>query len=150
MQDLHYVLDISTTRDELWERLTTPQGLSSWLCLRANVSPVVGGPFEVFFNPDQTRPESDSTLGCRVLAIDRPRMLRIDWRGADELAEVMNAPGVARTEVEFLLFPTLTGSRLEVTHSGWGDGQGWERARAWFHAAWSGALESLHGSYMGK
>ena len=98
MQPLFYTMDIATPRDRLWEAWTTPEGLSSWLCLRADVEPAVGGRFELFWNPDASRPESDSTLGCRVLSIDRPRLLQFTWRGSDEVAEVMNAPGAPVTE----------------------------------------------------
>ena len=143
MEPLQYVMDLPATRDRVWEMWTTAVGLCSWLCLRAEVEPKVGGPFELFFNPDESKPASDSTLGCKVLSVDRPRLLVFDWRGADELAEVMNAPGTPRTRCQVELLPRPTGTRLRVTHSGWGDGPGWEEARAWFDRAWSGALERL-------
>ncbi|MBI4702832.1 MAG: SRPBCC domain-containing protein [Deltaproteobacteria bacterium] len=127
----------------MWTVLTTNDGLASWLCLRADVEPVVGGRYELFWNPDPARPESDSTIGCRVLAIDRPRLVRFTWRGSDAVAGVMNAPGAPVTEVEIHLFPTLDGTRLELTHCGWGDGPGWEGARVWFDRAWNGALQGL-------
>ena len=47
------------------------------------------------------------------------------------------------TEVMVRLFPALGATRLEVTHSGWGDGPDWERARTWFDRAWAGSLEKL-------
>ncbi len=143
MQPLTYTMDLPVPRDRVWNAWTTSAGLASWLCLRAEVEPVVGGRYELFWNPDATRPESDSTLGCRVLSVDRPRLLRFTWRGADEVADVMNVPGAPVTEVEVRLLPTPDGTRLEISHAGWGDGPGWERARAWFDRAWSGALEQL-------
>jgi uncharacterized protein YndB with AHSA1/START domain len=143
MDPLRYTMDLPAPRDRVWDAWTRPGILARWLCLRAEVEPAVGGRYELFWNPDPRRPESDSTIGCRVLSIDRPRLLRFTWRGSDEVADVMNAPGAPVTEVEVRLFPTPDGTRLEVTHSGWGDGPGWERARAWFDRAWSGALEGL-------
>jgi len=143
VEPLTYKMDIAAPRDRVWRAWTTPQGLASWLCLRANIKPVVGGKFELFWNPDETRPESDSTLGCRVLSIDRPRLLHFTWRGSDEVADVMNAPDAPVTDVKVDLFPTLDGTRLELTHTGWGDGPSWERAREWFDRAWAGALEKL-------
>jgi hypothetical protein len=100
----------------------------------------------VFWNPDVEKPESNSTIGCRVLSVDRPRLLHFDWRGSDEVADVMNVPGAEVTDVTVQLFPTLTGTRLELVHAGWGDGPDWERARDWFAHAWEGAFERLRGA----
>ena len=143
MEPLIYRMNLVHPRDRIWALWTTPAGLTSWLCRRANVEPVVGGPFELFWNPDETKPESDSTLGCRVLSVDHPRLLEFSWRGADEVADVMNIEGAPQTQVKVELFPTLEGMRLEVTHHGWGDGADWKRARAWFDRAWQNALEEL-------
>jgi uncharacterized protein YndB with AHSA1/START domain len=134
---------IALPRASVWWAWTTVEGLTSWLCLRAVVDPVVGGKYELFWNPDESRPESDSTLGCRVLSIFRPRHLHFTWRGSDEVASVMNVPGAPQTEVAVDLFPALEGTRLLVTHQGWGEGPDWARARAWFERAWTAALEKL-------
>ena len=143
MEPLHYAMDLAQPRDRVWPAWTTAEGLCAWLCLRANVEPVVNGPFELFWNPDESRPESESTLGCRVLSVDRPRLLEFTWRGSDEVADVMNVEGAPQTRVQVKLFPTPDGTRLELTHHGWGEGQGWQRARAWFDRAWQNALEKL-------
>ena len=146
MKPIEMKMDLAAGRDEVWELWTTEEGLSSWLCQRANVEPVVGGPYELFWSPDTTKPESDSTLGCRVLSVDRPRLLHFDWRGSDEVADVMNVPGAEVTEVTVQLFPTPMGTRLEMVHAGWGDGPDWERARTWFARAWEMAFERLRGA----
>ena len=122
------------------------KGLGAWLCLRANVEPRVGGAYELFWNPDESRPDHDSTIGCRVLSIDRPRLLAFSWRGSDEVADVMNVEGAPQTSVTVQLLPRPSGTRLVVVHEGWGEGDGWARARAWFDRAWSGALERLRAS----
>jgi uncharacterized protein YndB with AHSA1/START domain len=143
MDTLEYSLDVAAGRDAVWDAWTTAEGLTSWLCLRARVEPVVGGRYELFWCEDESRPESDSTLGCRVLSIDRPRLLEFTWRGSDAVADVMNVEGAAETAVRVVLKPTPTGTRLEVVHYGWGDGPGWQDARSWFDRAWQGALEQL-------
>jgi uncharacterized protein YndB with AHSA1/START domain len=143
MEPLVFERMIAAARDEVWLALTTAAGLTSWLCRRARVEPVVGGAFELYWNPDETRPESDSTIGCRVLAVDPPRLLTFTWRGADEVADVMHAVGAPVTQVTVELRPRPTGTRLLLTHAGWGAGPGWDRARAWFARAWEDALARL-------
>jgi uncharacterized protein YndB with AHSA1/START domain len=134
---------IALPREKVWWAWTTARGLTSWLCLRADVEPVVGGRYELFWNPDASRPESDSTLGCRVLSVFPPRHLHFTWRGADEVAAVMNVDGAPTTEVTVDLIPGIEGTRLVVTHLGWGDGPDWATARSWFERAWLAAMERL-------
>jgi uncharacterized protein YndB with AHSA1/START domain len=143
LEPLRLSVDLPAPRDEVWAAWTTAAGLASWLCLRARVEPEVGGAFELFWDPDESRPERDSTLGCTVLSVDEPRLLEVTWRGSEAVADVMNAPGVLPTQVRVELRPTLAGTRVEVIHSGWGEGPDWERARAWFEQAWRGALVAL-------
>jgi len=143
MEPLRFTIDLPAGRDPVWEAFTTADGLAAWLCLRARVEPEVGGAYELFWDPDESHPERDSTLGCTVLSIDQPRLLEFTWRGAEAVADVMNVPGAAQTQVKVELRPTLDGTRLELTHSGWGEGPGWERARTWFERAWGGALQAL-------
>ncbi|MBN1945087.1 MAG: SRPBCC domain-containing protein [Bradymonadales bacterium] len=150
MDPLHYTVDIPATRDELWEAWTTPEGLTRWLCHRATVEPRVGGAYEIYFNPDESRPGSNSTIGCKVLSVDRPRLLRVTWRGSDDLAEIMNNPEAPTTELEVRLRPAPFGTRLEVIHSGWGEGASWTRAREWFDKAWSKALEKILSVYANR
>jgi uncharacterized protein YndB with AHSA1/START domain len=136
-------MDLREGRDRVWDMWTTPPGLTSWLCERAKVEPFAGGAYELYWNPDQSQPLSNSTNGCRVLSIDRPRLLVVSWRGSDAVARVMDAPGAPTTQVEVRLFPTLDGTRLELRHMGWGRGPEWTRARQWFELAWSNAFERL-------
>jgi uncharacterized protein YndB with AHSA1/START domain len=143
MEPLDYELVLPAPRDEVWRAFTTPDGLTQWLAPRARVEAVVGGPYELFWAPPEAPPESNSTLGCRVLSVDPPRLLRFTWRGSDEVADVMNAPGAPVTEVTVALTPALDGTRLRLTHAGWGEVADWARARAWFDAAWTNALRAL-------
>jgi uncharacterized protein YndB with AHSA1/START domain len=143
METLRFTVEVPAPRDRVWEAFATADGLASWLCLRACVEPEIGGAYELFWDPDESHPERDSTLGCTVLSVDEPRLLEFTWRGSEAVADVMNAPGAAQTQVKVELRPTLDGTRVDLTHSGWGDGPGWERARAWFEKAWGGALQAL-------
>lgn len=143
MDALRYQVELAAPLDRVWHAWSTAEGLAAWLCLRASVEATVGGAYELFWNPDASRPESDSTIGCRILALDPPRLLRFTWRGSDDVADVMNVPGAPTTQVQVELVPAGKGTHLEVVHSGWGEGAGWERARAWFDRAWTGALARL-------
>lgn len=128
----------------VWNFWTTSKGLCSWLCLRANVEPVEGGRFELFWNPDESNPTSNSTVGCRVLEVKPERKIRFTWRGSDDVADVMNVPGAPVTQITVELHQDSNGTQMQIIHEGWGDGPAWERARGWFGAAWENALLALH------
>lgn len=126
--------------EEAWQAWTAPERLTQWLCASANVDVRVGGAYELFWEPD--RPEHNSTLGCRVLEVDRPRLLRFEWRGPDQFADVMNEQPFP-TRVTVRIEPDGAGARMTLEHEGWGDGDDWEAARAWHERVWAGAVDGL-------
>ena len=74
---------------------------------------------------------SKSTVGGEYLEVDPPRRLVYTWRPSwDDFQE---------TTVRYDLVPTATGTRLLVTHTGFGDravqadgtGDGWKRVLDW-------------------
>ena len=74
---------------------------------------------------------SKSTVGGEYLEVDPPRRLVYTWRPSwDNFKE---------TTVRYDLVPTVTGTRLLVTHTGFGDravqadgtGDGWKRVLDW-------------------
>jgi len=71
-EPLRYRMDLAHARNRVWAAWTQADELAKWLCVRATVEPVVGGRCELFWNPDPSRPESDSTIGFRVLRADGP------------------------------------------------------------------------------
>ena len=75
---------------------------------------------------------SESTVGGEYLEIDPPRRLVYTWRPSWDNFE--------ETTVRYELVPTAVGTRLLVTHTGFGDratqadgtGDGWKRVLDWF------------------
>ena len=64
-----------------------------------------------------------------VLSVDPPRLLLMEWR-----------VDLVTSRVEARLFPTLDGTRLEVTHHGLTS----EDLRARLDHGWQASLERLH------
>lgn len=136
--ELERGFDVPITR--LWTAWTDPEELSRWLALRAHVEPVVGGAYELFWDPEH--PERNSTLGCRVLALEDFRLLAFSWRGPVQFAGLMNGePPPTQVRIEFRSEDDRTWMRL--IHSGWGEGPAWDEARSWFEQVWAGALGKL-------
>jgi uncharacterized protein YndB with AHSA1/START domain len=124
----------------LWRAWTDNTALQSWLTVKANVVANVGGAYELFWQPET--PEQNSTLGCRVLAVEPMRRLSFEWRGPPQFVAVMNTtPLPTRVEVEFEERAGATTMRF--AHLGWGSSPEWDAARAWQEKAWLRAFGEL-------
>ena len=127
-----------------FEMFTVNEHIQSWLAPLADVEAVEGGKYELFWDPDDR--ESNSTIGCRVTAIESGKFLSFEWKGPEQFRHFMNN-AEPLTHVVVFLIPCTEGStpctEVHVIHSGWGISAEWEEARLWFERAWSNAFEQL-------
>lgn len=137
MRPLSYELELPARRERVWWAWTTEEGLAGWLCRHAEVEPFVGGRYELFLD-ERLGAHREPELRCQVLSIDHPRLLQLLWRGPDE-----SDLEAGETEVRVRLFPTLDGTRLEITHSCCEQTDGWEDTRAALERLWIDSLERL-------
>ena len=117
--------------------------LEKWLTAKADVVMEPGGKFELFWTPDDLDLTNNSTYGCKVLAVDKPNYLNIEWKGNAEQKSFMNS--VRPLTNVTVIFTKMDSTRTKVTlvHTGWRLGEEWEAARLYFTNAWSGALMEL-------
>jgi uncharacterized protein YndB with AHSA1/START domain len=127
MKPLMYAMDIPAGRDPVFEAWTTAEGLLGWAAREAFVEPRVGGRYELLFDPASR----DLGLFGRIWTLDPPRLLYV---GSDENSQ--------RFELELSLFPTLDGTRMEITHRLRGTGPH-AAARVRLDNLWMNGLEKL-------
>jgi ADP-ribose pyrophosphatase YjhB (NUDIX family)/uncharacterized protein YndB with AHSA1/START domain len=114
--------------------------LESWLTALADVEPVVGGKYELFWEPEDR--ENNSTLGCTVTAIERDQFLSFEWKSPKQFKHFANdADPLTHVSVAFV--PRGAWTHVHLLHSGWRSGPEWEEARQWQGQAWSVAFERL-------
>jgi uncharacterized protein YndB with AHSA1/START domain len=127
-----------------FEMFTVNEHIQSWLTLIADVEPVVGGKYELSWDPDDR--ESNSTIGCKVTAIEPGKFLSFEWKGPKQYQHFMNNADPL-THVVVFFIPCGDGStpctEVHLVHSGWGSSAEWEEARQWFERAWDNAFEEL-------
>ncbi|MEX0968586.1 MAG: SRPBCC domain-containing protein [Bacteroidia bacterium] len=123
-----------------FEMITENKHLERWLTNKADVEPEVGGKYELFWVPDDR--ENNSTIGCKVLAIDTPNYLNFEWRGPVQYKHFMND---IRPLTNVTVIFTAQGNETKVTliHTGWRNTDDWEQARQYFIHAWQGAFDKL-------
>ena len=127
-------------KDEAFEMFISNSRLESWLTSKADVDPQEGGKYELFWVPDD--PENDSTIGCKVLMIDKPDILNFEWKGPKQYSRFMNS---VRPLTNVTVIFNEQGKKTHVTliHTGWRDTDEWEEARQFFIKAWKGAFAQL-------
>ena len=123
---------------------TVNEKLQSWLTVRADVEPVVGGKYELFWVPEE--PEYDSTTGCKITVLETGKILAFEWKGPRQFSGFMNAADPL-THVVVSFIPTGTPNEPEtvirLVHTGWRDTEKWEEARLWFEKAWNFSFAEL-------
>ena len=136
--------DLPAAPEALWALWATEQGLKRWLVSSCRVEARIGGPYELYFQPDAPEGQRGGE-GCRVLSFLPGRMLSFTWNAPPHLARTRDQ----RTWVVLELAPAEGGARLTLTHTGWPErawsapGSQWPETFAYFEAAWSRVLEAL-------
>jgi uncharacterized protein YndB with AHSA1/START domain len=123
-----------------FEYFTRTDLLTAWLTAAAEVEPRVGGKYELFWEPSDR--ESNSTVGCRITALQADELLAFQWRSPRQFKAFANGADPL-THVVVVFIREGTGTRIHLVHSGWRSSPEWEEARTWQERAWSGAFKEL-------
>lgn len=135
---------LSSSAHTAFEMFTESAALQSWLAPVAEVSPVLGGKYELFWEPGER--EHNSTLGCRITALEEGRFLSFEWRGPRQFERFMNDADPLTHVVVFFIpegFGAHVWTDVYLIHSGWRSTPEWEEARLWFEQSWSTAFAEL-------
>lgn len=123
--------------------------LQQWLAPKADVEMKVGGKYELFWSPDDTDKTNNSTLGCKVLAVDPPYYFNMEWRGNKDHKGFMN--NVRPLTNVSVVFSSVASNQTRVTllHTGWRQGKDWDGAYSFFEKAWARAFKVLEEKFGG-
>jgi len=117
--------------DEAWDAWTTEDGVRSFFAPGCHIEPEVDGLYEIFFNP-AAEPGQRGGDGMRILAFEPPKLLAFTWNAPLDMPHVR----AQRTSVVVRFADTGAGrTRVSLTHTGWGEGEEWDRAFAYFTRA---------------
>ncbi len=132
-------IEIAATLDQAWDAWTTREGITSFFAPDAKIEPRVGGAFQIYIDP-LGEPGSKGADDMRFMALQPKKMLSFDWNAPPSLPQ-------ARAQRTFVVlrFEPLTDKNTRITlhHTGWGDGDEWDKAYAYFDRAWGGVLGNL-------
>ncbi len=115
--------------------------LEQWLTVKAEVNPVVGGKFELFWDPDDK--ENNSTIGCKITGIENERYISFEWKGPVQFKHFMNSADPLTHVIVFFSSVKPNRTTIHLFHTGWRQNSEWHDARGYFEKAWSNALIGL-------
>ncbi|UCE04624.1 MAG: SRPBCC domain-containing protein [bacterium] len=141
---LHHSVQLNCDAHLAFEMFTVNKLLQSWFTKLADVEPVGGGKYELFWDPEDR--ENNSTIGCKITAIEQDKLLSFDWKGPVQYKHFMNNADPL-TQVVVSFFPCGDGAdpctEVHIIHTGWRNSSEWEEARMFFEKAWSNVLKEL-------
>jgi len=134
---------LNCSADNAFNHFASNIHLEKWLTVKADVELKEGGKYELFWSPEDPDKTNNSTFGCKILSFEKPHYLNFEWRGNAEQKEFMN--NVRPLTNVTVIFSKLDHEQTKVTllHTGWRQGESWEKARQYFIRAWTGAIKQL-------
>lgn len=130
---------VDAPRHAVWEAWTTEQGVKTFFAPDARVELREGGAYEMYFMPDAP-PGSRGGDGCQVLGFEAPERLRITWNFPPSIPAIRNEYIVVEVRFEEV---DAAHTRVRLVHSGWRDGEDWDRGFEYFQRAWDIVLDRL-------
>lgn len=134
MQDraIRLQLDLDAPLQAVWDAWTTPEGVRSFLAPACNVELRPGGPYEIFFNPEEP-PGLRGADGQFVLAFQAPHFLSFTWNAPPTLDQVRPHHTHVTLRLESL---AADRTRLTFREDGFGAGGQWDQRFEYFVKAW--------------
>jgi uncharacterized protein YndB with AHSA1/START domain len=128
---------INAPLSEVWRVFTTSEGAQEFFAQKANIKLVIGGPYEIQFDPADER---SGTKGLKVLSYAPEEMISFQWNAPPEFPEVRDGG----TWVVVAMHPAdAYRTCVTVTHLGWKDGPEWHEAYLHFQQGWDELMSRL-------
>ena len=116
---------------QVWDAWTTEEGARTFFAPECKIELRPEGAYEMYF--DLSAPEGlQGGEGCRILAIQPMEMLSFTWNAPPSMPTVRNQ----YTHVIVRFDANPQGTRVSISHDGWGTGDDWDEAYNYFERAW--------------
>lgn len=122
-----FTTQIDAPPEEVFRALTYAEALTEWIGTEARAQARPGGRFYLWWD------DGYFTAG-EYTEVEPNQSVAFTWNGNGD-------PGPTR--VRATLTPAEGGTRLDLVHSGMGDGEGWDAFRSGMSEGWDSSLETL-------
>lgn len=144
---IHAKVKLNCGLKQAFEMFTQEDKVQSWLAQSANIEPYVGGKYELFWDLENL--DANSTIGCKITAIETNKLLCFEWKGPKQFASFMNdADPLTHVSVSFISdLENQNKTEIHLIHTGWRGNGNWEQARVWFENVWEETLNDLRKTF---
>lgn len=142
---IHKKKVVNASKNEVWLKWTTHQGLKSFIGDDNKIDFRPGGAFEIYFIMDA--PEgSRGGEGNKILSFLPEKMLSFSWNAPPTIPEIRTHSHKTWVVVQF---EAINENQTVITldHLGWLDGEKWDETIDYFENAWNIVLSSLGKSF---
>lgn len=129
---------VAADRLTVWRAWTDPTELRTWFGRDARVELRVGGPYEILFLMDNP-PGLQGGEGNTIQSWEPNRFLAFTWNAPPTFGPLRDE----RTWVRIELSDVAEGTRVELIHYGWRDGEDWQAVYDYFDKAWQHVMNAL-------
>ncbi len=127
--------------EHAWWLWTTEQGLRKVFGANCKMELRPFGPFEIYF--DETEPKGrQGSEGCQILSYLPGEMISFTWNAPVDFEYVRNHAYKTWIVIQFEKVKSDY-TAVTLTHTGWPEGEVWDRAYEYFDKAWSRVLKQM-------
>jgi len=130
---------IQTDIDEVWNAWTTEEGVKTFFAPDAWVELKIGGPYEMYFDPDAIIGQRGGE-GMKILSFIPKEMLSFEWNAPPQFPSVRNLKTWIVVQFKSESFRE---TRVRLTHCGWREGSIWDEVYRYFERAWDIVMDRL-------
>jgi len=123
--------------EAVWDDWTTAEGLESFFAPKAVVDLAPGGAYEIWFLPDAPEGQRGADNGI-VLGLQDKRMIQFTWAMPPYMPEIR--PHMTVVQIWFVPM-SETETRVRLFHTGFGEGEAWDKGREYFETSWPQVLD---------
>lgn len=136
---------VAASTAEIYDRWTQKSGILKFLAKDCYIIMEPGGPYEIYFLLEAPTGFKGSE-GCKVLSFIENRMLSFTWNAPPQFATVRNLDEKAWVVIELEKIDD-SHTKVRLTHTGFRDGEEWNKVYSYFDSTWPQVLEWLRDSF---
>lgn len=131
---------IPATVADVWHSWSTAEGITAFLGVPASIKLARGGEYELYFDANGTA-GSRGSEGCTIISFVPHEMISFTWNAPPTIPLVRNHE--YKTWVTVFLKETATGTDVRLVHTGWPEGEEWDKTYNYFEHAWGQVINAL-------
>lgn len=132
--------DIDAPVADVWDIWTTNAGFQAAYERDTNIDLRIGGPFEIFWD-SANRIGSN---GCQFLSYSPKEYVAFSWNAPPTIPEIREKRTVVTVSLEDL---GNGRTRMRLKNDGYGIGESWDQAFAYFEAAWERVADTIESHF---